>query len=368
MKSAGPFVVLILALAVLVSCAGAPAAVPAAEADAGTSSDSAAAKARAKELVTGIPSTGSTSGTTTGSTSGTATGTATAGTTTPPPADTATPTPVVSDDVPPPAPGVLTDDERAFLERYLAGLDYLVYIDEAAGMDPALAKMAVTQANRYLIEKMGRTVIDFDQVQRNKKDQQAAYMAETGGSIGIMQYLAQKFDADVYVEISMRAAGSERGGRFYASAQGVMKLFDTSTSQLLGSLSFVSPEVMSPTSLDGALSNAVQASIFTAMPKMTDQAKALIEASLANGIRFELLIQNTPDARAISNLRRALARSFRLVEQVSYSPDETRLLVFTFKSATAVEDAVYVAAERAGMPDIYLVFSRGKALTFNSGL
>ncbi|MBN1241973.1 MAG: hypothetical protein JXA15_04610 [Spirochaetales bacterium] len=356
MKFAGPIVALMLALAFTASCAGAPANVPGpgTESGADSDSDSAAAKARAKELVTGIPSGGASTGTTPPT-----------GAVTVPPADS---TVVATDDAPVLTPGALTEEERAFLDRYLAGLDYLVYIDEAAGMDPALAKMAVTQANRYLIEKMGRTVIDFDQVQRNKMDQQAAYLAETGGSIGIMQYLAQKFDADVYVEISMRASGAERSGRFYASAQGVMKLFDTSTSQLLGSLSFVSPEVMSPTSLDGALSNAVQASIFTAMPKMTDQAKSLIEASLANGIRFELVIQATPDSRAISDFRRALGRVFRKVEQLSYSAEETRLLVYTFKDATVVEDAVYVAAERSGMPDIYLVFSRGKALTFNSGL
>ena len=56
-------------------------------------------------------------------------------------------------DVPPPPPGVLTPEEEAYLTNYLARLNYMVYFDEAAGLNPQSAKIAVNQANRYLIEK-----------------------------------------------------------------------------------------------------------------------------------------------------------------------------------------------------------------------
>jgi len=271
-------------------------------------------------------------------------------------------------DVPPPAPGVMTPEEEAFLNNYLARLQYMVYYDEAAGINERNAKVAVNQANRYLLEKLGLSVVDFDQIEKNKKDQQAAYQSETGGSIDLIQYLAQKYNADVYVEVSFSSTPSSSGGKFYATAQGSMKIYDTSTAQLLGSVAFQSPQVMSTVSSDAAVANAVAASVWSAMPKMTEQTKVLVKNSMSRGIRYEVVIQNTPDSRQISTLRRALSRVVREVEQISYSPAETKLALYSFKSRDKIEDAMYDAADKAGMLDLYLLYSRGKAFTFNSGL
>jgi len=271
-------------------------------------------------------------------------------------------------DVPPPLPGVLTPEEEAYLNNYLSRLQYMVYYDEKAGIDAQAAKTAVAQANRYLIEKLGLSVVDFDQIEKNKKDQLTAYQAETGGSIDLIQYLAQKYNADVYVELSFTTTTSVSGTRYYATAQGSMKLYDTSTAQLLGTVPFQSPQVMSTASVEAATTAAIATSVWTAMPKMTDQSKALVKGSLSRGIRYEVTIQVTPDSRMVSTLRRTLGKSFREVEQFSYSPSETKLIIYTFLGRDKVEDGVYDAADRAGMPDIYLVFNRGKAFTFNSGL
>ncbi|HRW23610.1 MAG TPA: DUF6175 family protein [Spirochaetia bacterium] len=271
-------------------------------------------------------------------------------------------------DAPPPAPGVMTPEEEAFLNNYLARLQYMVYYDEAAGIDERNAKVAVNQANRYLLEKLGLSVVDFDQIEKNKKDQQAAYQSETGGSIDLIQYLAQKYNADVYVEVSFTSTPSSSGGKFYATAQGSMKIYDTSTAQLLGSVAFQSPQVMSTVSSDAAVANAVAASVWSAMPKMTEQTKVLVKNSMSRGIRYEVVIQNTPDSRQISTLRRSLARVVREVEQISYSPSETKLALYSFKSRDKIEDAMYDAADKAGLLDLYLLYSRGKAFTFNSGL
>jgi len=262
----------------------------------------------------------------------------------------------------------MTPEEEAFLNNYLARLQYMVYYDEAAGIDERNAKVAVNQANRYLLEKLGLSVVDFDQIEKNKKDQQAAYQSETGGSIDLIQYLAQKYNADVYVEVSFTSTPSSSGGKFYATAQGSMKIYDTSTAQLLGSVAFQSPQVMSTVSSDAAVANAVAASVWSAMPKMTEQTKVLVKNSMSRGIRYEVVIQNTPDSRQISTLRRSLARVVREVEQISYSPSETKLALYSFKSRDKIEDAMYDAADKAGLLDLYLLYSRGKAFTFNSGL
>ncbi|MCX7023590.1 MAG: DUF6175 family protein [Spirochaetes bacterium] len=353
-----------LAAFLLASCASAPASRPAGKNTTGPNAEQPGTAAgtqpnpekdRAKELITGTPPS---SGTAAASPSG-----STASATTPPAA--AAP---ASTDVPPPAPGQMTPDEQAFLERYLAGLQYMVYYDEEAGVSRSVAKTAVTQANRYLIEKMGMTVVDFDQIEKNRKDQEKAYQNETGGSIDIIQYLAQKFNADVYVEISFNIDEKVDAGKFYSTAKGTLKIFDPSTAQLLGSVSFQSAQAFSQVSQDAATQNAVASSVWTVMPKMTDQAKALIRNSLSNGIRYEVLLQSTADARAVSTFRRQLAKKVRLVEQSSYSPAETKLYVFTFQQKTFVEDAIYDAAERGGFPDIYLVYQRGKSFTFHTGM
>lgn len=273
-----------------------------------------------------------------------------------------------SADQPPPAPGQLTPEEQAYLQNYLSRLNYMVYYNADAKIDPRLAKAAVSQANRYLIEKQGLSVIDFDQIEKNKKDQQTAYQKETGGSIDIIQYLAQKFNADVYVELDFALSQDSRDNGFSASAQGSMKIFDTSTATLMGSVVFTSRPSFSPNSAEAAATNAVEGSIWLAMPKLVDQSKQLIQNSLARGIRYEIVIQKTPDSRQISQLRRALAKKMREVEQVSYSADATKLNIYTFQSGDKVEDAIYDAGAAAGLNDLNLVYSRGKSLTFDSGL
>jgi hypothetical protein len=273
-----------------------------------------------------------------------------------------------SADQPASVAGQLTPEEQAYLQTYLSRLNYMVYYNEDAKIDPKLAKIAVSQANRYLLEKLGLSVIDFDQIEKNKKDQQSAYETETGGSIDLIQYLAQKLNADVYVEIDFSLTSETRDNKFYASAQGSMKIYDTSTAALLGSIVLSSQTAFSPNSADAAATNAIASSVWIAMPKMIDQSKELLKNALARGIRYEVIIQKTPDSKQISQLRRALAKKVREVEQVSYSSSATKLYLYAFQKGDKVEDALYEAGASAGMNDLNLVYSRGKSYTFDSGL
>ncbi|NLX45977.1 MAG: hypothetical protein GXY71_08710 [Treponema sp.] len=262
----------------------------------------------------------------------------------------------------------LSQEEQVFLADYLNRLSYMVYYNESSGLDPRLARIGVSQADRYFIEKQGLSVIDFDQIERNKKDQLSAYQAETGGSIDMIQYLAQRFNADIYVEIDAQVSGSGHAGSFSGSAQGTMKLFEASTAVLLGSVAFMSPPTFSPVSLEAAVSNALAASVWQAMPKVTEQSKALYGASLSRGIRFELIAQKIPDAKQAAQFVRALGRKFKEAEQLSFSPGETRIALYGFMSKAEAQEAIYEAAASAMMPDMYLVYMRGKSFTFNSGL
>jgi len=333
--------VAIAAAVLIVSCASAPAPqAPAATAQSASSD-------RAKAIVQGGAEVG-----------------------TPPaaPAPATQPASATSSDQPAPLPGQLTPDEQAYLQNYLARLNYMVYYNEDSKIDPKLAKVAVSQANRYLLEKLGLSVIDFDQIEKNKKDQQTAYQSETGGSIDLIQYLAQKFNADVYVEIDFALTSETKDNKYYASAQGSMKIYDTSTATLMGSVVLSSQTAFSPDSADAAATNAIASSVWIAMPKMIDQSKELLKNSLSRGIRYEVVIQKTPDSKQVSQLRRALAKKMREVEQVSYSAATTKLYLYTFQAGDKVEDAIYDAGSASGLNDLNLVYSRGKSLTFDSGL
>ena len=263
----------------------------------------------------------------------------------------------------------LSPDEAKFLQTYLARMSYLVYYNESSGIDPQLAKAAVSQANRYLIEKLGLSVIDFDQIQKNKKDQMSAYQAETGGSIDIITYIAQKLNADIYLEIDAKTSFGGGPGGWSGSAQGSMKIFDASTAALLGSISFLSPQTFSPVSSDAAMMNAIAGAVWQAMPKVTEQSKALMTSSIATrGVRYELILQNTPDAKSIAQFQRNLSKKVREVEQLSYAPGESRFALYAFMPASRIQDAIYEAASAAGFPDSYLLYMRGKSYTFNTGL
>lgn len=263
----------------------------------------------------------------------------------------------------------LTADETRYLQTYLSRLSYLVYYNENSGLDPQLARAAVSQANRYLIEKLGLSAIDFDQIQKNKKDQMSAYQAETGGSIDIITYIAQKLNADIYLEIDAKTTFGGTPGAWTGSAQGSMKIFDASTAALLGSISFLSPQTFSPVSPDAAMMNAIAGAVWQAMPKVTEQSRALMSTSVATrGVRYELVLQNTPDAKAIAQFQRNLSKKVRELEQLSYAPGESRFALYAFMPGARVQDAIYEAAAAAGFPDSYLLYMRGRSYTFNTGL
>lgn len=263
----------------------------------------------------------------------------------------------------------LSPEEALFYKNYINRLSYLVYYDENSGLDPQLAKAAVSQANRYLIEKLGLSAIDFDQVQRNKKDQMSAYQVETGGSVDIITFIAQKLNADIYLEIDAKTSFGGSPGAWTGTAQGSMKIFDASTAALLGSISFLSPQTFSPVSADAAMMNAIVGIVWQSMPKVTEQSTALLGSiTAARGIRYELILQNTPDAKSISRFEKTLSKQIREVERLSYAPGETRFGLYAFLPASKIQDAVYEAAIAAGFPDCYLLYLRGRSYTFNTGL
>ena len=273
----------------------------------------------------------------------------------------------------PAAEGKAYDAFMNNMSDYMSRLTYMVYYNEDSGLDPQIARQAVAQANRYIIERSKQdgtaiSVIDFAQIEKNKQDQKAAYESAGGESVDLIQFLAEKFNANIYVEIDCSVQSDAKDGKYYASAQGSMKMFDVSSAALLGAVSFSSQPAFSPNSMTAAVSSAVMGSVWMSMPKMYDQSRALLQGALEHGVRYEVIVQNSSDARKMGDFEKSLGLRVRDVEEVSYSPNETRLYVYSFQKAASVRQALFDAAASAGMPDFNLLMARSNSYTFTTGL
>jgi hypothetical protein len=261
-----------------------------------------------------------------------------------------------------------TPAQRQFLNRYLSTMTYLVYFNENLTEDQRLLDLALTQANSFLIGE-GFTVIFPEQVRQLRQDAQLVFEDSTGREMSILQAIAQRLNADVYVEFSATMTGETSGANHFGQAIISMNIFETSTGQLLGTVSYTSPRTLSRVSQFDAQSNAIQSSVFQAMPRVTQQARSSLERQFEMGIRYDLVIQNTGDARLMTQFRQALRRQVSEVITVSQTPAETRYTVFFFGRPDDLVDLMFDIADRVpGLQNMDLILTRGKSLTFDTGL
>ncbi|MEW5816705.1 MAG: hypothetical protein AB1798_15090, partial [Spirochaetota bacterium] len=120
-----------------------------------------------------------------------------------------------------------TEKEKQFISKYAANMSYMVYFNEDAGEDPFLMKSAVGIADSFLSEN-GVQVVDFNQIENLKKDQELVYEEQTGSAISMIQWIAQKLNADVYIEIDARTSGETQGSKYKGKAIVTLKIYEAS--------------------------------------------------------------------------------------------------------------------------------------------
>jgi hypothetical protein len=261
-----------------------------------------------------------------------------------------------------------TPEQRSFINNYIENMRYMVYFDEESAQDPFLMKSAVGIANSYLASQAIQAV-DYEQIESIKEDQQMAYEEQTGMEISIIQWIAQKLNADVYIELDAETSGETEGGNHYGKAMITLKIFESSTGNLLGSVPYTSPRTFSKSSRMDAVNNALQSSIYKAMPLAMDQVKSYMRKALQDGIVYDLVVQNTPDPKLMSDFRRKLKRKVSELRTLSSSAEETKYQVSFFGTIEDLEDLVYdVSESMPGLEGMYRVYFRGKSITFDTGL
>ncbi len=261
-----------------------------------------------------------------------------------------------------------TPEQKKFINDYMQNMIYMVYFDEESAQDSFLMKSAVGIANNFLASRSAQ-IVDYEQIEQIKEDQQMVYEEETGMEMSIIQWIAQKLNADIYIELNAETSGETEGGNYYGKAMVTLKFFESSTGELLGAAQYSSPRTFSTASQKDAVNNALQSSIYKAMPIALDQAHAKMRGALQNGIQYNLIIQNTSDSRLMSDFRRKLKRKVEDLRTLSASAEETKYQVSLFGTIEDLEDIIYDVSETLpGLEGMYRVFFRGKSITFDTGL
>ncbi len=263
----------------------------------------------------------------------------------------------------------VSPEEIALIDEIIGNLTFMVYYDDESGTDPFLAKTAVGMANRYLSEN-GMEYVDLGQIERIKKDQAAAYEDETGQAVSMIQWIAGKLNADIYIEIVVDANSNTKNNRYYGSASVSLKNFDASTAAGRGSSYYQTvPPAMSTVSEDDALNNAVASATFNAIKKAVEQARSYTQKELTQGIKYDLVVQNTFDSRLMRDFMKKMERKVKSIKRVSTSPEETKYDVRLIGRIEDLEDLVYDISEGLpGLEGLFLVYQRGNSITFDSGL
>lgn len=262
-----------------------------------------------------------------------------------------------------------TPEEIALIDEIIGNLTFMVYYDEESATDPFLAKTSVGMANRYLSDN-GMEYVDLGQIERIKKDQAAAYEDETGQAVSMIQWIAGKLNADIYIEIVVDANSNTKNSRYYGSASVSLKNFDASTAAGRGSSYYQTvPPAMSTVSEDDALNNAVASATFNAIKKAVEQARSYTQKELTQGIKYDLVVQNTFDSRLMRDFMKKMERKVKSIKRISTSPEETKYDVRLIGRIEDLEDLVYDISEGLpGLEGISLVYQRGNSITFDSGL
>ncbi len=259
--------------------------------------------------------------------------------------------------------------EMAFIDEYLNRLTYMVYYNEEIEEDTFLTKTAVVSANKYLYQN-GMEYIDLKQIETIKKDQDMVYEEETGESVSIIQWIARKLNADVYIEVSLSTSSSKKGDKYYGSAAVTLNCYEASTAEGRGSATYqTKPPAFSTVSEKDALNNAVAAAVFKAMPVALSTAKKETRKALLDGIKYKLVIINTEDSRVMRDFMKRMGRKVKSIKKLSYSPEKAEYAVYFIGTIEGFEDVVYDVTE--SMPElegISLIMQQGNSLTFDSGL
>ncbi len=255
------------------------------------------------------------------------------------------------------------------ISNYLNSLTYMVYYNEEKDVEPFLIKTALKSANSFLAAN-GYEYIDTEQIEKIKTEQQNIYKKETGGAVSILQWIAHKTSADIYIEISLSASSSKKNGKYYGTANVEFNCYNALNAEKRGSADYVTDSpVLSTISSSDALSNAVESAVFNGMPEALAEAEKQTVRAVSKGFKYSVHILNTEDLKVIQSFQKKLGSRVKRIKRISYSPEETVFEVYIIGDIYALEDLIYgTVKDLPGFENFLLVMQRGNSITFDTGI
>ena len=268
-----------------------------------------------------------------------------------------------------PAEVSVTPYELAVIKDYLSEMTYMVYFNDETEKDLYLARAAVASANRYL-EQQGLEYIDLNQIEKIKSDQRLVYEEETGEAVSVIQWIAHKLNADIYIEVSLDTSSSTKDGKHYGSASVTLNCFDASTADGRGSAVYqTNPPAFSTVSESDALNNAVTSAAFKGMSAAVADAGEKTLKALSSGFKYTLYVVNTPDSSLMRDFSKKIEKKVKNIRRLSFSPEETVYEVSLIGDIGMLEDLIYDTAELIpGLENLTLVMQRRNSITFDTGM
>jgi hypothetical protein len=262
----------------------------------------------------------------------------------------------------------VTAEELEIISRYIDGLTYMVYFNEEIVADSAMARSAVVSANRYLDEN-GYDFIDLARLELILEEQEAVYEEETGKAVSMLQWVAHKLNADIYIELSLDTSSTSDGQLHYGTADISLNCYVASTGEDRGGAAAkTDPAVFSKVSVDAAVSGAVNSVVFKGMKAAVDEAEEQSARAVSHGFKYILTITTT-NVEIIDDFEKNLERGSKSVKRISFSPEESVFEVYLIGDIADLEDIVFYAAGRVpGLEGMMLVMQRGKSIIFDTGM
>ena len=134
----------------------------------------------------------------------------------------------------------------------------MVIPNQKAKEGSAFSKSAVNMANKYLLDN-GYRAVDYTAVEALKTDSTSLFAQEPEtADISVVQWIAQKLGADVYIEVDGFVQGGRETGGYYGQAEVNLKMYNPTTGELLGAVPYSSPKTFNRASAEAAAQNAIK--------------------------------------------------------------------------------------------------------------
>jgi len=264
----------------------------------------------------------------------------------------------------------LSGDDLSQAKAYIRSMKTMVSVEEGSDLEPAAAKLAVAHVNRWLVSQKFNPV-DQAAMERIRSSQRTLWEKQVKDQVGFLQWVALQVQAGIYLELSTQVVTENTPQGSYAQVTLLIKGYDPSTGSLLASLPFRSGKAYSPVSPSDALLQAIPVAVAQAMPKAWEQVLSALESAIVDGIEYRVVIQQTRDLKAISQLRRKLETRVKSVSLVSATSEEATWDVRFIGRGDELADAVVKFAQAIpGLDqlDMVLFENRGRSITFNTNL